>query len=149
MQWAVLPPQHQVGAICWVSGSIPSSHPSLRNALWQQCAPGARPAPAAGSAWRAVEPRSVALSLCVATSTWGVSKHWEPMTCQIYECFLYQQMFADRDSPELRFPLFSPSDLLIRADNGNPTFFHRQRTESKRKFSEEIGAGGTPLALKN
>lgn len=88
-------------------------------------------------------------SLRVATSTWGVSKHWEPMTCQIYECFLYQQMFADRDSPELRFPLFSPSDLLIWADNGNPTFFHCQRTESKRKFSEEIGAGGTPLALKN
>lgn len=28
--------------------------------------------------------------LLVATSTWGVSKHWELMTCQIYECFLYQ-----------------------------------------------------------
>lgn len=70
----------------------------------------------------------------VATSTWGVSKHWELMTCQIYECFLYQQMFADSNSPELRFPLFPPSDLLIWADNGNSTFFHRQLAESKRRM---------------
>lgn len=38
-----------------------------------------------------MEPSSTSSKfLLVATSTWGVSKHWELMTCQIYECFLYQ-----------------------------------------------------------
>lgn len=77
--------------------------------------------PSQGSSWRIPANPALAAPPCTDKS-WGVSKPWELLTWQIYECFLSQEMFAGWDSPELGFPLFIfPSDLLIRADNGNST----------------------------
>lgn len=107
--------------------------------------------PSQGSSWRIHANPALAAPPC-SDKSWGVSKPWELLTWQIYECFLSQEMFAGWDSPELGFPLFIfPSDLLIRADNGNSTVFPSPATKIKGKIQwtrKKIGAGGARFALR-